>query len=299
MYYSYLSSHDVSAIACMSRRIGKDDVVYGYVIDMIKEEIRRQETIEDCFETQSRRAVFKDLLEARMPENADRNAIISSALTVAHTMVNDAKAADAACMQVTDENYYEKVDELVDMLSRYQPDDAEINRLARRMAKYGAVNETAEFAANRIDYLTRQAVAMHRLAKQNKLNAFNQSTTLTDAVNFVMANEAADRMYRLAKAGTAGEIIGGFIGMVIILAAIIGACVLAVVAVVEAIQISEVLGIAAILGILALCCSEKAQQFCDVAMEKTLDTSMDVAGTVAIKAVNLVTRDPNPDYVYL
>jgi len=303
MYYHHLPPSDISAIACMARRIETTDPVYGYIYDMLKEELSRERELTECFETSSRRAIFRQLFERHIVNATDRYVAVANALTAARAVTQGVhQPQDAAAREeVHADNYVQKVDELVDLLARYNPSEQEINALARRLNTAGAVFQTTQYAHKRLEKLALQATAMHRLAKHKKLHAFNESTTLTDAVEFVLLNDAVSQLYTLSCAGTAGEVIGALVGIALILAAIIGGITLYVAGVTALIGVHPLLGLGALLGSLALLCFrlEEAEALYNKVSDKILTTSATVVGDVVTKAVNLCIPDPDPEAIYL
>ena len=300
MYYRYLPKADLAAIACKTRRIDRDDPVYKYIYEMLREEIARTPKPEECFETSSRRHIFREFIKRHLENAADRNAAVSGALTVARCVVEGKQAADVH-ETVTEATYAEKVDQLTDLLARLNPSEQEINALASRLHKQGAVYQAQSFLDDRLENLAVQATAMYHLSKAQKLAAFNDRICLNDAVEFALYNDAVDTLYKFSRAGEAGEVVGLIIGFALVLAAIIGCCVGVTVALTALIGVNEWLGLGAVLGTLALVCSnlDVIDAVYDAAAEKIYETSAHVTGDMVTKAVMYCMPEPDPCAIYL
>ena len=300
MYYQYLPKSDLSAIACKTRRIDKDDPVYKYIYEMLREEIGRTPKPEDCFETASRRHLFREFIERQIENVADRNIVVANALTAARCVV-EGKKADDVHETVTEVTYAEKVNELVDLLSRLNPSDQEVYTLARRLPKQGTVYQAQSFLDERLENLTIQATAMYHLSKANKLVAFNDRINLNDAVHFALYNDAVNTLYKFSRAGEAGEVVGVVIGFALVLAAILGCCVGITVALTAIISLNEFLGLGVVLGTLALICSnlDVIDAVYNTAAEKIYETSAHVVGDAVTQAVMYCTPEPDPCALYV
>ena len=303
MYYGILSHADLSAIARETRRVDENDAVYPYVEQMIREEVGKQEQAAACFEAASRRTIFQNLFEERLTDPVARRTAVSIALAAAKALVQGEKLPDTlqVCPEMTEEAYEQQLSELVDLLSRYNPTEQEINALARRLGTHNAAGITAEYTQKRVHALAKQAYAMCRLAKNGKLSDFSKHTTLSDAVQFVVMDDTVHQLQKLCTAGENAAAVGALLGWLLLLAACFAATVAVAASLAYLSAQSVPLGVGALLALMFVLFSdlEKTEKAFGRIEETVEVTAANVVSSLTVRAAALFLPDPDPEAIYL
>lgn len=300
MYFrNYLSDQEILTVACKTRRVNTEDKVYSYIREMIQQEIAQRDVAMNIDNAAERRAWFKELIEENTYYTADRCHVVSGCLTGMKAIVNDEfLKKNVQPEEVTAQNYSEKLDELLALTERMQFTDKQVKSLARRLSNSDVISCGGQAAISRLDALALQATAIYELAKEGRLSAFDTGASLTDVVNFVVADDSIRALQQACDRGQNAAIVGNFLMFALLSAVVVGSCILIPAATAMLVEVSIPLAIGTAVALLIALCAGVANETLDEAIEVTMDTGANIFADICVKAPAVVKNVVTPEAVY-